>query len=364
MYANFGNAIKIKQAAFIYSEFSHFPVIRTMLPQVVDGTEIQAVHSASAVTFGVKAKKMLDFFSVFGKGGIVLWCFQGTSQIFTSSVNALIKDVILQEQGQSYDYEDLTLKYKLDNQFELVYVVAYQKTLQLSYVDKFLENVQLEFRDVYKNQLQLEQWGAIFDFGDTFIKVLKSAEEWDKKQAAARKKMKTFEESQKSKKTVASMIERKGDNEEKNKKPVKKVEIIAPEPEPVVEMQENMTREEMIQMNLHKRAEKSKKNVTKSTKEKTKFLEVVAKKTKESRVWKLGGAVKDLETLDYTKGKEKGDSVLPNAAYLLDAGVVGTLKGQVRDMEVSEDEEEDDIQENITEQAKTKKKSGLFSLFK
>jgi len=39
---------------------------------------------------------MLDFFSIFGKGGIVLWCFQGTSQIFTSSVNALIKAVILQ----------------------------------------------------------------------------------------------------------------------------------------------------------------------------------------------------------------------------------------------------------------------------
>ena len=39
---------------------------------------------------------MLDFFSIFGKGGIVLWAFQGTSQIFTSSVNALIKAVILQ----------------------------------------------------------------------------------------------------------------------------------------------------------------------------------------------------------------------------------------------------------------------------
>lgn len=42
------------------------------------------------------SRKMLDFFSIFGKGGIVLWCFQGTSQIFTSSVNALIKAVILQ----------------------------------------------------------------------------------------------------------------------------------------------------------------------------------------------------------------------------------------------------------------------------
>ena len=39
---------------------------------------------------------MLDLFTIFSKGGIVLWCFQGTSQLFTPSVNALIKSVILQ----------------------------------------------------------------------------------------------------------------------------------------------------------------------------------------------------------------------------------------------------------------------------
>ena len=113
-----------------------------------------------------------------------------------------------------------------------MYVVAYQKILQLSYVDKFLNDVHLEFRDAYKNQLQLQQWGADFDFGDTFNKVLKSAEDWGKKQAAAPKAMKTFEESQKSKKTVASMIERKGDNKENIKKPVKKVESEYKLPQP------------------------------------------------------------------------------------------------------------------------------------
>ena len=39
---------------------------------------------------------MLDLFTIFSKGGIVLWCFQGTDQALTSSVNALIKSVILQ----------------------------------------------------------------------------------------------------------------------------------------------------------------------------------------------------------------------------------------------------------------------------
>jgi len=39
---------------------------------------------------------MLDFFTIFSKGGIVLWCFQSTSHLFTPSVNALIRSVILQ----------------------------------------------------------------------------------------------------------------------------------------------------------------------------------------------------------------------------------------------------------------------------
>ena len=81
-----------------------------------------------------------------------MWCFQGASQSFTSPVNALIKSVILQERGslESFTQESLTLKYKLDNEFELVFVVAYQKFLRLSYVDKFLSDIQIEFRNKYK----------------------------------------------------------------------------------------------------------------------------------------------------------------------------------------------------------------------
>ena len=45
---------------------------------------------------------MLDFFTIFSKGGIVLWCFQGTSQLFTPAINSLIKSVILQVRKISY----------------------------------------------------------------------------------------------------------------------------------------------------------------------------------------------------------------------------------------------------------------------
>lgn len=42
------------------------------------------------------AATMLDFFTIFSKGGLVLWCFQGVSDSCTGPVNALIRSVLLQ----------------------------------------------------------------------------------------------------------------------------------------------------------------------------------------------------------------------------------------------------------------------------
>uniref|UniRef100_A0A7N8XRC3 SRP receptor subunit alpha n=1 Tax=Mastacembelus armatus TaxID=205130 RepID=A0A7N8XRC3_9TELE len=159
---------------------------------------------------------MLDFFTIFSKGGIVLWCFQGAgvTESFTGPVNALIRSVILQERSgkNSFTHEALSLKYKLDNEFELIFVVGFQKILTLTYVDKFIDDVQLHFRDRYKNEL--EQKGALkllnssFEFDNDFKKLLREAEEGSKTQRPSY--MRTFDESVKSQKSVGSMIEKKG----------------------------------------------------------------------------------------------------------------------------------------------------------
>ena len=39
---------------------------------------------------------MLDWFTIFTKGGIVLWYFQGIQETLTPAVNSLIRSVILQ----------------------------------------------------------------------------------------------------------------------------------------------------------------------------------------------------------------------------------------------------------------------------
>lgn len=82
-------------------------------------------------------------------------------------------------------------------------------------MDKFLSDVHLEFRDRYKNELEKSHWFSNFDFKKNYDSVLLTAEQWGKHQAKLPKQMRTFDESFKSKKTVASMIERKDDKENK-----------------------------------------------------------------------------------------------------------------------------------------------------
>jgi signal recognition particle receptor subunit alpha len=296
-----------------------------------------------------------------------LWCFQSTNQVFTSSVNALIRNVILQERSgvHNYDHEGLTLQYKLDNEFDLVFVVAYQKILQLSYVDKFLNDVHLEFRDKYKNDLSDGRYFQEFDFVDSFNATLQSAEQWAKAQAKAPKAMRTFEQSNKSKKTVASMIERKGEEKKPNKK--KEVNFIE---EPKVEppsspKANNVFEEDIIAANRAKFAQKmnKKKSETKKSPKSSTAEKAAEKAGKKPRIWDLGGTNKDLETLERTTDKPEDIK----SHFTPDTEIVGQMKGVIKDLEV-ESSSEDDYDEDEVEVQQTNEKpsskGGMFSIFK
>ena len=84
-------------------------------------------------------------------------------------------------------------------------------------MDKLLNDIQLEFRDKYKDELEA---GVMrnYEFNEDFNRLLKEAEIRSKLESQAPKKMKTFEESKKSQKTVASL---KIDKNEKNKEDTK-----------------------------------------------------------------------------------------------------------------------------------------------
>merc|ERR1711981_1452963 len=100
---------------------------------------------------------MLDFFTILTKGGLVLWWFQDqyvqtVASDFAARINKLIHEAMLE--GQNYYRDgDNAIKYKLDNEFDLVFVVGYNLMLKISYADKFLDAIHAAFRDQYRNSL-------------------------------------------------------------------------------------------------------------------------------------------------------------------------------------------------------------------
>ena len=131
------------------------------------------------------------------------------------TVNSLNKTVFLQDKsgGENvFEQGSLALKYKLDNKFDLVFVVGYQKNLKLNYLDKLLDDIQSRFRDKYAQGLKELKFQSNFsDFSGEFVTTLALV----KKECEViknSKQMSTFQESAKSSKTVASMIINKNSN--------------------------------------------------------------------------------------------------------------------------------------------------------
>jgi len=262
---------------------------------------------------------MLDFFSIFSKGGILLWCFKGAGllqkewEAFTPTVNELIKSVLLQERAvkKSYwEHGQLALKYKMDNEFELVFVIAYQKMFSLLYLDKLLDEIQLRFRDMFQDNLQSGKLFADFSgFTPEFSRTLRLVEEESKLEKLSSKKPKTFEESDKSRKTIGSMIMNK--DQEGNSKPKKeskksvkieeKVEEVYIPDEPIEE-DDSTIDEQTRQENLRKLSQKGKKSPKSPTTPKS------PRKGKTATTWdavQFGGKISKAEmaNIDRTQGK-------------------------------------------------------------
>ncbi|XP_055354799.1 signal recognition particle receptor subunit alpha homolog [Paramacrobiotus metropolitanus] len=323
---------------------------------------------------------MLDFFTIFSKGGIVLFYFQSTKGLFLPSVNALIRSVLLEERGgkQQFHHDSLQLQYKLDNEFDLVFVVGYQKFLQLNYVDKFLNEIQLRFRDEYKNNQQLTAYGQYEQFEPCFKEVLRRAEDQAKVELAQPKAMKTYQDSEKSKKTIDSLIVKKGgeakkDKEKEKPKAAKSEKTLTSQPQNIMDVDSspedspkatNTAVEAKSDDEITKNREKlfSKRGPT-SPKAKPKN----EKKTKQARTWDDGVSGKEAASLNFSKDKGAGK---PNGTEeTADINLVGTLRGELPDIDVGEENEysdEDDEVENQPAQktaAKAPAKKGFGSMF-
>jgi len=325
---------------------------------------------------------MLDFFSIFSKGGILLWCFKDTMlsaaewETFTPTINELIKCVLLQERAGRANYWEkpggqLALKYKLDNEFELVFVLGYQKMLALAYLDKLLDEIQLRFRDMFLDSLKA---GDVFrdfsGFGADFPKILKYVEKESEVEKIAAQKPRSFDESKKSEKSIASMIVKNkegeqgqgGSKKEQKKKSVKIAER-AEEPQEV-EPEEDL--DEQIRMENLKKLSMGKGRGGKSTKSPNMKSPKAGKAGKKSTTWDpvlYGGKVnkEEAKMLDRTVGKpedQEQDNQLNQ--FVPDLNVVGksSTLGQV---DYDSDEEEEDAGPAV--KTATKSGGGMFSMF-
>jgi len=323
---------------------------------------------------------MLDFFSIFSKGGILLWCFKGAGllpkewEAFTPTVNNLIKTVLLQERASVNRYWEsgqLALRYKLDNEFELVFVVAYQKMLPLSYLDKLLDEIQLRFRDMFNDHLSSGKFFEDFSiFTETFNEVLAAVEKDAKNEKNKQKQPRDFADSAKATKSVASMIvtDKNGVDKE-NRRPVKNT------PKQAVEIQkpaadEDVLNEATIRENMEMLARKGKGGKKKSPK--TPGAKSPSGKKgagKSNTTWDpvlFGGKVKGDDNLDRTKGKPDDMEEQDNQfnQYVPDTTRIGK-SAKLGDVEIeSEDESSEDDGEVAGGKTHSSSSGGIFSMFK
>ncbi len=325
---------------------------------------------------------MLDIFSIFTKGGIVLFCFNNISTAsgsslaqFSSIVNNFVKTVLLQERTdkQAFEQNGLRLQYKLDNEFELVFIVGYQNFLQLSYVDKFLDDIQLEFRDKFLHQLQNKTLMHSFDFFKEYQVVLKDVEERSREEGKQGRQMKSYKESEKAKQKAPLVMTAKEAKELQQKK---KVEAEEERKRQEAARDQEILDEEIIIQNRKKLfAAKMSKDKPKSPKQVTDKGDK-GKKGKEKRVWDVtyGGNTGKGEALDFSKADENGGEQLVKPTKF-DSAMVGTMSGNLKGLEVEESSSEEEMDEEDLEEAVRehrvkqerlkKEKSGksMFSIF-
>ncbi|KAI8052479.1 SRP54-type protein [Syncephalis plumigaleata] len=97
---------------------------------------------------------MLDHFTVFTRGGIVLWS-SSFSQLQGDPVNDLVREVLVEERtGQrAFESGSYTVHWTLANELNIVFVAVYQKILQLAYVEDLLNSVRRAFTEMFSDVL-------------------------------------------------------------------------------------------------------------------------------------------------------------------------------------------------------------------
>ncbi|CDO70772.1 hypothetical protein BN946_scf184798.g87 [Trametes cinnabarina] len=101
---------------------------------------------------------MLDHCSISHKGGVVLWsrsftpAASHTAASSSSPVNSLVREALIEGRGSDgkYEKDGYAVKWTFVNDLELIFVVAYQRILQLTYAEDLLNALKTLFVKLFQ----------------------------------------------------------------------------------------------------------------------------------------------------------------------------------------------------------------------
>ena len=140
---------------------------------------------------------MFDYVCIFTTGGVMLWCKAFCEMKSMDLLNNFIKDILPEEKSAKtqFNFQDCVLKWKVQNDLQLVFAIIYKEILQLALVEELLDMIRYEF--VTKIHSSIPRQGGVYlslptQFDQHFAALL---QRWEQKsrEKSQFKQMKTFD---------------------------------------------------------------------------------------------------------------------------------------------------------------------------
>ncbi|KAF1332049.1 Signal recognition particle receptor subunit alpha, partial [Globisporangium splendens] len=117
---------------------------------------------------------MIDHFAVFSKTGTVLWS-KTLCKLTGDPIDTLINRVLMEDRSgeKKFINDAYQMQWVFENKLDLVFVVVYQKILQLLYIEELLEIVKKDFIALFPHQIAHKE---PVTYDEQFLKILKTTE--------------------------------------------------------------------------------------------------------------------------------------------------------------------------------------------
>jgi signal recognition particle receptor subunit alpha len=104
---------------------------------------------------------MFDYVCIFTTGGVVLWC-RAFCEMKLEPLNSFIKSILLEEKTAKTQFSvgDCVLKWRVQNDLQLVFAIMYKEILQLAFVEELLDMMRYEY--VTKIHSSLVKQGGVY----------------------------------------------------------------------------------------------------------------------------------------------------------------------------------------------------------